>query len=192
MFWEGKIFWGGQNIHVPQNLLRLQKHHRNRNQLIGVNPMKYWLMKSEPYAYSIDDLEKEGVTMWDGIRNYEARNFMRDQMQLGDRALFYHSNVKPPCIVGEMEVCSKPYPDPYQFDPDSKYFDAKSSENNPRWMLVDLKYVQTFQQPVDRDVLQKDPILAEMMLFKRNRLSITPVTPEQYKRVLQLASNHRG
>ena len=100
--------------------------------------MKYWLMKSEPYAYSITDLEREGVTMWDGIRNYEARNFMRDRMTPGDRALFYHSNVKPPCIVGEMEVCSEPYPDPYQFDPERRFLvkghgaiHSKSSFHHP-------------------------------------------------------------
>lgn len=149
--------------------------------------MKYWLMKSEPYAYSIDDLKNEGVTMWDGIRNYEARNFMRDQMKPGDRALFYHSNVKPPCIVGEMEVCSAPYPDPYQFDPDSKYFDEKSSESDPRWILVDLKFVQKFPRSISRDELKEDALLKDMMLFKRNRLSITPVTEEEYARVLELA-----
>lgn len=150
--------------------------------------MKYWLMKSEPYAYSITDLEREGVTMWDGIRNYEARNFMRDQMTVGDRALFYHSNVKPPCIVGEMEVCSEPYPDPYQFDPGSKYFDESSSQSDPRWILVDLKYVRTFPHSVSRDELKEDSLLKDMVLFTRNRLSITPVTKEEYERVLELAN----
>jgi len=87
----------------------------------------YWLMKSEPYAYSIDDLERDGTTPWSGVRNYEARNIMRDQMKVGDIALFYHSNVQPPSIVGEMEVCTEPYPDPLQFDPESDYFDEKSS-----------------------------------------------------------------
>lgn len=144
-------------------------------------------MKSEPYAYSIEDLERDGVEPWDGIRNYEARNFMRDRMQIGDRALFYHSNVKPPVIAGVMEICSKPYPDPTQFDPDSKYFDEKSSESDPRWQLVDVKFVGKFDGPVTRDQLKEDPELSEMMLFRRNRLSITPVTQSEYRKILQLA-----
>lgn len=144
-------------------------------------------MKSEPDAYSIEDLERDGREPWDGIRNYEARNFMRDQMAVGDRALFYHSNVKPPVIAGQMEICSKPYPDPTQFDPDSKYFDPKSSEQEPRWMLVDVKFVSRFDSPVIRDSLKSDPLLSEMMIFKRNRLSITPVTEQEYRKVLELA-----
>lgn len=144
-------------------------------------------MKSEPYAYSIEDLERDGVEPWDGIRNYEARNFMRDQMEIGDRALFYHSNVKPPVIAGVMEICSEPYPDPTQFDPDSKYVDEKSSESDPRWQLVDVKYVGTFDRPVTRDQLKEDPELSEMMLFRRNRLSITPVTESEYRKILKLA-----
>jgi len=147
----------------------------------------YWLMKSEPDAYSIDDLENDGVEPWDGIRNYEARNFMRDQMKIGDRALFYHSNVKPPAIVGIMEICSEPYPDPTQFDPDSKYFDEKSRESDPRWELVDVKHVATFVSPVTRDQIKEDPLLSEMMLFKRNRLSITPVREQEYHKILELA-----
>ena len=148
---------------------------------------QYWLMKSEPYAYSIDDLERDEVEPWDGVRNYEARNFMRDRMRIGDRALFYHSNVKPPVIAGVMEVCSEPYPDPTQFDPDSKYFDEKSSESDPRWQLVDVRFVHKFEEPVTRNRLKEDPALSEMMLFKRNRLSITPVQEEEFKRVLELA-----
>jgi predicted RNA-binding protein with PUA-like domain len=148
---------------------------------------QYWLMKSEPYAYSIDDLERDQVEPWDGIRNYEARNFMRDEMKTGDRALFYHSNVRPPAIVGTMEVCSEPYPDPTQFNPDSKYFDEKSSESDPRWQLVDVKFVQKFDNPVTRDELKEDELLRDMMLFKRNRLSITRVTEKEYKKILALA-----
>lgn len=144
-------------------------------------------MKSEPFAYGIEDLEQDGVEPWDGIRNYEARNFMRDQMKIGDRALFYHSNVKPPVIAGVMEICSEPYPDPTQFDPDSKYFDEKSSESDPRWQLVDVKFVGKFDSPVTRDQLKEDPELSEMTLFRRNRLSITPVTQSEYRKVLKLA-----
>ncbi len=152
---------------------------------------QYWLMKSEPYAYSIDDLEHDEVEPWDGIRIYEARNTMRDDMNIGDRALFYHSNVRPPAIVGEMEICSEPYPDPTQFDPDSKYFDPKSSEEDPTWELVDVKFVQKFDEPVTRDELKEHEDLLEMQLFKRNRLSITSVTEEQYKKILELAGVKR-
>lgn len=148
---------------------------------------QYWLMKSEPEAYSIDDLKQDEVEPWDGIRNYEARNTMRDDMKIGDRALFYHSNVKPPVIVGTMEICSEPYPDPTQFDPDSKYFDEKSSESDPTWQLVDVKFVQKFDQSVTRDQLKEDKTFDNMQLFKRIRLSVTSVTPEEYHRILELA-----
>ncbi|MFU8811867.1 MAG: EVE domain-containing protein [Balneolaceae bacterium] len=148
---------------------------------------QYWLMKSEPYAYSIDDLQRDGKIHWSGVRNYEARNIMRDRMKVGDRAFFYHSNVQPPVIAGEMEVCSEPYPDPLQFDPDSNYFDEKSSESDPRWQLVDVKFVQKFDKPVTRDELKKHDDLLEMQLFKRNRLSITEVTKMQYEKILKLA-----
>ena len=145
-------------------------------------------MKSEPEAYSIDDLKRDGQIRWSGVRNYEARNTMRDDMKIGDRALFYHSNVRPPAIVGEMEVCTESYPDPLQFDPDSKYFDEKSSESDPRWHLVDVKFIQKFKKPVTRDELKEHEDLLEMQLFKRNRLSITEVTEEQFEKILKLAN----
>lgn len=148
---------------------------------------QYWLMKSEPDAYGIDDLKKDKTEPWDGIRNYEARNFMSDEMNTGDRALFYHSSVRPPAIVGTMEICSEPYPDPTQFDPESKYFDEKSSESDPTWQLVDVKFIQKFDKPVTRDELKKEKELQDMMLFKRNRLSITKVTESEYKKILEMA-----
>lgn len=148
---------------------------------------RYWLMKSEPDVYGIDDLQRDGKEPWDSIRNYEARNFMRDQMKIGDLALFYHSNVKPPAVVGLMEIASEPYPDPTQFDPKNDYFDADSSKENPRWQLVDVAFRAKFENPVTRDDLAKDPLLKDMQLFKRNRLSITPVTREEFYRVLDLA-----
>ncbi|MEX2456223.1 MAG: EVE domain-containing protein [Balneolaceae bacterium] len=150
---------------------------------------QYWLMKSEPDAYSIDDLERDGQIHWSGVRNYEARNTMRDDMNIGDRALFYHSNVKPPSIVGVMEVCTEPYPDPLQFDPDSKYFDEKSTESDPRWQLVDVKFVEKFDQSVTRDQLKEEDFFSEMQLFKRNRLSITKVTEEEYQKILKMAGH---
>ncbi|MEX0660855.1 MAG: EVE domain-containing protein [Balneolaceae bacterium] len=150
---------------------------------------QYWLMKSEPDAYSIDDLERDGQIHWSGVRNYEARNTMRDNMNIGDRALFYHSNVKPPSIVGVMEVCTEPYPDPLQFDPDSKYFDEKSTESDPRWQLVDVKFVEKFDQSVTRDQLKEEDFFSEMQLFKRNRLSITKVTEEEYQKILKMAGH---
>ncbi|CAN5256949.1 EVE domain-containing protein [soil metagenome] len=150
---------------------------------------QYWLMKSEPEAYSIDDLKRDGQIRWSGVRNFEARNTMRDDMKIGDRALFYHSNVKPPSIVGVMEVCTEPYPDPLQFDPDSKYFDEKSSESDPRWQLIDVKFVEKFGQPVTRDQLKEDAFFSEMQLFKRNRLSITSVTQKEFEKIVELGKD---
>ena len=147
----------------------------------------YWLMKSEPDAFSIDDLKEVGTEPWDGVRNYEARNYMRDEMEVGDGVLFYHSNVRPPKIVGTMEVASEPYADPTQFDPDSKYFDEDSSEQDPTWQLVDLKFVQKFDTPVTRDALKEEPELEDMVLLNRFRLSITPVTEEEWKKIHEMA-----
>ena len=138
--------------------------------------MAYWLMKSEPDTYSIDDLERDGREMWDGIRNYQARNMMRDDMRVGDEAFFYHSACKVPAIVGVMTIASEPYPDPTQFDPESKYYDPKSSEEEPRWCLVDVEFVQKLERPVTLSELRTYPELEGMILLRRgNRLSITPV-----------------
>lgn len=144
-------------------------------------------MKSEPSDYSIDDLKEDGVTPWDGVRNYAARNNMRDEMNVGDRVLFYHSNVTPPVIVGIMEVASEPYPDALQFDPDSKYFDEKSTESDPRWHLVDVKFVKKFEKPVTRDEMKEVSELDDMELFRLNRVSITPVREHEYKKILEMA-----
>lgn len=150
---------------------------------------KYWLMKSEPYEFSIDDLrEAENQTVpWTGIRNYEARNNMRDGMSVGDGVLFYHSNVRPPVIVGTMNVASEAHPDYLQFKPDSKYFDPKSSEDDPRWMLVDVKFTQKFDHPVTRDAIKEEPALQDMVLLNRMRLSITPVTEEEWLKIHEMA-----
>lgn len=148
---------------------------------------KYWLCKSEPENYSIDDLQRDGQTPWDGVRNYAARNFMRDEMQVGDRAFFYHSNQKPPAIVGVMEVVSEAYPDALQFDPSSKYFDEKSSESNPRWVNVDMKFIQKFEKPVDREAMKAEPALSDMEMFRLGRVSITHVTEAEWNKIMEMA-----
>ena len=149
--------------------------------------MAYWLMKSEPDAYSIDDLERDGTEPWDGIRNYQARNMMRDDMRVGDQVLFYHSSCKEPAVVGIAKVSSKPYPDPTQFDPDAKYFDEKSSPDDPRWILVDVKFVRKTKRPITLKELKQHPALADFRLNQRgNRLSIFPVSKEHWDIILGL------
>ncbi len=149
---------------------------------------KYWLCKSEPDNYSIEDLEKDGETPWDGVRNYAARNSMRDDMQVGDGVFFYHSNQKPPAIVGVMEVSSEPYPDALQFDPDSKYFDEKSTESDPRWINVDMKFVEKFDNPVDREALKAEKSLEDMELFRLARHSITPIRKSEWDTIMEMAN----
>lgn len=147
-------------------------------------------MKSEPFEFSIDDLiaSKDQTTPWDGIRNYQARNFMRDEMKPGDGVFFYHSRAEPLAIVGTMEVVGAPYADPTQFNPESKYFDARSNKDNPRWWLVDVRFKTRFEQPVTRDLLKQTPGLEEMMLLKKgSRLSIQPVTPAEWQIIHELA-----
>lgn len=143
-------------------------------------------MKSEPDVFSLKDLkERPGQREpWDGVRNYQARNFMRDQMKVGDRVLFYHSNTKPPGVVGLAEVASEPYPDETAFDSQSKYFDAKSKRENPRWILVDVCYRETFAQIVTLEMMKTMPKLEAMRALQRgNRLSITPVTAVEFKAI---------
>lgn len=149
--------------------------------------MAYWLMKSEPDAYSIDDLERDGREMWDGIRNYQARNMMRDDMRIGDAVFFYHSNCKEPGIVGISRVVSEPYPDPTQFDPEAKYFDPKSPQDNPRWILVDVEFVRKLARPITLAELKAQPGLDGMILTRKgNRLSIMPVSKEHWGLILDL------
>lgn len=152
--------------------------------------MRYWLMKSEPNTYSIDDLERDGSSMWEGVRNYQARNFMRDDMSIGDMVLFYHSNCKPPGIAGIGRVCSTPYPDPTAFDPKSPYFDPKSKQKAPRWILIDVDFVEHLPRLVSLPELRKIPELSEMLLLKKGqRLSIQPVTEEEFNRVHALGQS---
>jgi predicted RNA-binding protein with PUA-like domain len=149
--------------------------------------MQYWLMKSEPEEVSIDDaLAAPNQTVaWTGVRNYQARNFMRDAMKIGDGVLFYHSSCAEPGIAGLAEVASTPYPDDTQFDPNSKYFDAKASRDNPRWMLVDVQAL-TKTRLISLAELREHAALADMQILKRgNRLSITPVTPAEWRYITQ-------
>ncbi|GAB4201183.1 MAG: EVE domain-containing protein [Wenzhouxiangellaceae bacterium] len=150
--------------------------------------MAYWLMKSEPDTFGIDDLKAVKQEPWDGVRNYQARNFMRDDMKAGDKVFFYHSNTKPPGIVGIAKVVGKAYPDPTQFDPDSKYFDPKSDPDNPRWQLVDVKYVRKLKRCISLDELKQHAQALDGMplLRKGNRLSIMPVTDEHWDYILNL------
>ncbi|MCA9620476.1 MAG: EVE domain-containing protein [Myxococcales bacterium] len=149
---------------------------------------RYWLMKSEPETYSIEDLARDGRTMWDGVRNYQARNFMRDDMRAGDLVLFYHSNAKPMGVAGVAEVVGEPYPDPTQFDPKSKYHDPASSPDAPTWILVDVAHVETLPQILPLAGLKDDPKLEGMpLLQKGQRLSVQPVDKAHFKRVLSLA-----
>lgn len=146
--------------------------------------MSFWLVKSEPVAYSIDRLEREGRTMWEGVRNYTARNMMRDEMKVGELVLFHHSNADPPALVGIARVASAPYPDPTQFDPASKYFDPKATPEAPRWILVDLEFVERLTRPLPLAELKEDPGLEGMELLRKgSRLSVQPVSEAHFQRV---------
>lgn len=150
---------------------------------------RYWLMKSEPDAFSIDDLQHVGTEPWNGVRNYQARNFMRDGMQVGDGILFYHSNTKVPGIVGIATVASAAYPDDTQFNPKSDYFDPKASREQPRWYLVDVAFERKLAQVIALDeIKQHADALGEgfPLTAKGNRLSVFPVTAAQWKLLLSL------
>lgn len=149
---------------------------------------KHWLIKSEPEVYSIDDLARDGRTEWDGVRNYQARNWMRDEMTVGDLVLFYHSNADPPGVAGVARVCSEAHPDSTQFDPKSDYHDPKSTKADPRWSCVDVEFVERFDEPVSLDVLKAQKALDGMMVVKRGvRFSVQPVERAHFARVLKLA-----
>ncbi|HEY8429838.1 MAG TPA: EVE domain-containing protein [Sandaracinaceae bacterium] len=149
---------------------------------------KYWLVKSEPDVYSIDDLARDGRTEWDGVRNYQARNYMRDEMAIGDLVLFYHSNASPPAVAGIARVCSEPHPDSAQFDPKSPYHDPTSTPDDPRWTCVDLEFVERFAEPVPLDALKAEAALDGMMVVKRGvRLSVQPVEKAHFAHVLKMA-----
>ncbi len=149
--------------------------------------MKYWLMKSEPDLYGIDDLRRDQTEIWDGVRNYQARNFLRS-MAVGDLAFFYHSNTKPPGIVGLMTIAEADIVDPSQFDPAHKYYDPKSPESNPRWRTVKVQYVETFQQMLTLDQLKAEFQPEKLGVVRRgNRLSVMPVEEAIAQRLLAMA-----
>jgi predicted RNA-binding protein with PUA-like domain len=148
---------------------------------------KIWLMKSEPDVFSIDDLKKEEATWWTGVRNYQARNFMTKDMQVGDTVLFYHSNAEPPGIAGVAQVSKPAQPDPLQFDKKSDYFDPKATKEKPNWFCVEVKFVSKFKKLVPLDQLKTEKLLADMMVIKKGqRLSIQPVSETEFKVVQKL------
>lgn len=149
--------------------------------------MNYWLMKSEPTTFSIEDLamRPKQTEKWDGVRNYQVRNFLRDDMRRGDLAFFYHSSCKIPGIVGIVEIVRSGYPEPSAFDPKSRYFDPKSNQQKPTWYCVDVKLVQQFKQIITLERLRKNSQLKQMRLLQRgNRLSITPVSAKEWQAIL--------
>lgn len=148
---------------------------------------QYWLFKTEPELFSIEDLEREQRACWEGVRNYQARNFLRDEVQLGDLVLIYHSSVSPPGVAGLARVARAAYPDAYALDPKSAYFDPRSRAEEPRWWMVDLAFVERLPRFVSLAALKADRALAEMRVVRRGqRLSIQPVDKAHFQRVLRL------
>jgi predicted RNA-binding protein with PUA-like domain len=150
-------------------------------------PRKYWLMKCEPAAYTIDDLARDGVSGWEGVRNYQARNFMRDEMQVGDGVLFYASNADPSGVVGLAEIARAGYPDPFAFKKGHTYYDPDSRKDAPTWYTVDVSFVERFPAIVPLDVLKRTKGLEQMVVTRKgSRLSVQPVTPREYEIVARL------
>ncbi len=166
----------------------MQRGERMGKKKASQREIGYWLFKSEPTSYSIDDLAQDKTTHWDGVRNYQARNMLRDDVQVGDKVLFYHSNADPPAIAGTAEVVKVGYPDHTQFDPEGRHYDEKADPDNPTWFMVDIKFLQKFPEPVDREKLSSDDTTKNMtVLAKGSRLSILPVTADEWKAVHKLA-----
>ncbi len=146
---------------------------------------RYWLMKSEPDVFSIEDLERDGSTSWEGVRNYKARNNMQ-AMTKGDEVLYYHSNAKPPGVVGIARVCKEAYPDHFAFDKKHKYFDAKSDPDKPRWFMVDIEFVKAFPNLVSLEDIKADKALSDMELVRYMRLSVQEVKKGEFDRVKKM------
>jgi predicted RNA-binding protein with PUA-like domain len=145
-----------------------------------------WLLKSEPDVYSIHDLRRDGGTSWEGVRNYQARNFMRDDARPGDRVLYYHSNASPPGVAGLATVSREGYPDSSARDPRSDYFDPKASDQDPRWYMIDIAFQEAFPALVSLDDLRAAPGLEKMLVINKSRLSVQPVTDEEYEIVVRM------
>ncbi len=148
----------------------------------------YWIFKSEPDVYSIEDLKRDKITYWDGVRNYEARNYLRDKIKKGDIVLFYHSNCDEPGVYGICEVVKEGYPDFTQFDPDNKYYDPKSNPAKPTWFMVDVKFLKKFDKPVLLDNMRSNQKLKGMRLLQKgNRLSVLPITKMEFEEILKMS-----
>ncbi|PKL45418.1 MAG: EVE domain-containing protein [Candidatus Riflebacteria bacterium HGW-Riflebacteria-1] len=154
--------------------------------------MAYWLMKCEPSAYSIDDLEKDGSSSWEGVRNYQARNIMRDQMQPGDLALFYHSNAEPSGVAGVMKIVRAGYPDHLAFDASHKYYDARSTPDKPVWYMVDVAFVTKFASILPLQQIKAEPRLKGIMVAQQgSRLSVQPLSEEHFKVICAMAGRKK-
>jgi len=150
--------------------------------------MQHWLMKSEPTVYSIDDLERDKVTSWEGVRNYQARNFMRDDMQIGDLVLFYHSNASPPGVAGIGKIVREAYPDNFAFKKDHKYYDSRSTSEKPLWFMVDVGFVGKFKNLVSLDQIKNEKALEGIMVAKKgSRLSVQPISEAHFKHICKMA-----
>ena len=154
--------------------------------------MQYWLLKTEGDIYPITQLEKDGKTAWSGVRNFRARNYMRDEMQVGDLCLFYHSSCKVIGVYGIAKVASKAYPDPTQFDPKSDYYEPRATEEKPIWMLVDIAFEEAFEFPVTAVDMKTESALKDMVLWQAPRLSIQPVTNTEFTHVAHMAVLSKG
>jgi predicted RNA-binding protein with PUA-like domain len=150
--------------------------------------MAYWLMKSEPEVFSFADLKKAGATRWEGVRNYQARNLLRDSIALGDGVLFYHSSAEPPGVAGLAKVSKKGYPDPSQFERKSEYYDPDSKKDEPRWYAVDIAYDRPLGRFVSLPELRQTKGLAKMVLLNKSRLSVQPVSAEEWALIVAMAS----
>ncbi len=190
-----KRFWADRapRPHKFTAITKIQRRHDSAiaKGLFHAMTINYWLMKSEPTTFSIEDLagQPDQTTCWEGVRNYQARNMLRDDIQVGDRVLFYHSACKVPAVVGTAVVSKSGYPDPFQFDRKSNYFDAKSDPENPRWYLVDIKLEKKFERPVTLAELRERAGLKGMVLLQKgSRLSVQPVKKKEFETIEKLAS----
>jgi predicted RNA-binding protein with PUA-like domain len=156
----------------------------------NVHTARYWLLKQEPTDFSFDDLWKapKRTTNWEGVRNYKARNFLRDEIHIGDRALFYHSNANPSAAVGIVEIVRDGYPDDTQFDKRSPYYDPQSRRDAPRWFQVDVRAVARFRRPVTLQAIRQTPALRDMTLLRISQLSVQPVTPDEWEIIVAMGN----